>query len=77
MVSRAAIALMAERLSSSCFSYSCFTELAFVFDCTVERSGSISLSMPAKPVRQVIQFLIGGGGGGGGIIPFFLGGGGG
>ena len=52
MVRRAAMALMAERFSSSCFSYSCFTELAFVFDCTVDRRGSISLSIPAKPVRQ-------------------------
>ena len=46
MVSRAATALMADRFNSSCFSNSCLTELAFAFDCMVDLSGSISLSIP-------------------------------
>ena len=38
--SRAATALIADRLSSSCFSYSCFTELAFTFVVHVALRGS-------------------------------------
>ena len=52
MVRRAAMALMADRFSSSCFSYSCLTEFAFAFSCTVDRRGSISLSMPEGKRRQ-------------------------
>ena len=40
----AATALIALLLSSSCFSYSCFTAFAFTFVVTVVRSGSTSLS---------------------------------
>ena len=50
MVRRAATALMADLFSSSCFSYSCLTELAFAFDCMVDRSGSINFSIPAVNV---------------------------
>ena len=48
MVSRAATALMADLLSSSCFSNSCLTELAFVFACIVDLRGSISFSIPVE-----------------------------
>lgn len=44
MVSRAATALMAERFSSSCFSYSCLTEFALTLVVTVVRRGSTSRS---------------------------------
>lgn len=44
MVRRAATALIADRLSSSCFSYSCLTELALTFVVTVVRRGSTNLS---------------------------------
>ena len=45
------MARIAERFSSSCFSYSCLTELAFALDCTVDLRGSISLSMPGVCVH--------------------------
>ena len=41
------MARIAERFSSSCFSYSCLTELAFALDCTVDRRGSINFSIPS------------------------------
>ena len=47
MVSRAATALMADLFSSSCFSYSCLTELAFALDCMVDLNGSINFSTPS------------------------------
>lgn len=46
MVSRAAMALIADLFSSSCFSNSCLTELALAFDWMVVLRGSISLSIP-------------------------------
>lgn len=44
MAMRAATALIALLLSSSCFSYSCFTAFALTFVVTVVRNGSTSLS---------------------------------
>lgn len=46
MVKRAASALNADLLSSSCFSYSCLTEFAFTFVVHVVFSGSTNLSNP-------------------------------
>ena len=58
MVSRAAMARMAERFNSSCFSYSCLTELAFALDCTVDLRGSISLSMPGVWVYVCVYVCV-------------------
>lgn len=46
IVNNAATALNAERLSSSCFSYSCFTEFAFTFIVQVLFNGSTNRSNP-------------------------------
>ena len=43
---RAATALRADLLSSSCFSNSCLTEFAFTFVCNVARKGSTRISTP-------------------------------
>ena len=45
------MALMADLFSSSCFSNSCFTELALAFDWMVARRGSISLSRSGREGR--------------------------
>ena len=45
------MALMADLFSSSCFSNSCFTELALAFDWMVARRGSISLSRSGRERR--------------------------
>lgn len=44
--SRAATALSADLLSSSCFSNSCLTEFAFTLVCNVARNGSTRISTP-------------------------------
>lgn len=46
IASKADIALIADLLSSSCFSYSCFTAFAFTFVVHVARNGSTNLSNP-------------------------------
>ena len=48
IVNNAATALNAERLSSSCFSYSCFTEFAFTFIVQVLFNGSTNRSNPTN-----------------------------
>ena len=53
IVNNAATALMADLFSSSCFSYSCLTELAFTFIVQVFLSGSTSPSNPKHHINKM------------------------
>lgn len=52
----AATARNADRFSSSCFSYSCFTEFGFTFSVHVNFKGSTNCSSPKRIQEFKIQF---------------------
>ena len=58
IVSKAEMALIADRFSSSCFSNSCLTELALALDWIVTLSGSMSLSTPGITVQYKVHYTL-------------------
>ena len=54
----AATARNADRFNSSCFSYSCFTELGFTFNVHVERKGSTNCSNPINSQFKLFKIQL-------------------
>ena len=57
MCNSAATARIADLLSSSCFSYSCFTEFAFTLVVQVARSGSMMESKSEAKATIFVKYI--------------------